>query len=289
MNCTDILKKLGVAPDGEPVPFLHEEDGGEYEVWKVVSGGGSYVLKKAKEYELEVYDRFFRGLDRGVPRLCGETKAEGSAWFLTEFFPGDSLCKCSRPALVRALDALVFLQDRFWEDPDRREAAYSYQKSLPDRERRGKYLADPELEGVYRRFLERYAAIPRTLCHDDLLPFNVLDNGERAVLIDWEYAGELPYLTSLARLIAHGVEDPGALFYLTREDRDFAVEYYYRQLPAKKGISYEEYRRDLDLFLFYESCEWVMIWNRYPDDREECRERCGFYLKMARELAQRLR
>ena len=50
------------------------------------------------------------------------------------------------------------------------------------------------------------------------------------------------------------MEDPGALFYLTREDRDFAVEYYYRQLPAKKGISYEEYRRDLDLFLFYESC-----------------------------------
>ena len=27
MNCTEILQKLGVAPDGEPVPFLHEEDG----------------------------------------------------------------------------------------------------------------------------------------------------------------------------------------------------------------------------------------------------------------------
>lgn len=41
-------------------------------------------------------------------------------------------------------------------------------------------------------------------------------SGDRAVLIDWEYALILPYPTSLARLIAHGEEDENAFFHMTQ-------------------------------------------------------------------------
>ena len=106
--------------------------------------------------------------------------------------------------------------------------------------------------------------------------------GERAVLIDWEYGGMLPYLSPFARLIAHGREDTKAYFYMTREDREFAVEYYYKGLAAPHGIGYEEYKRALALFLFYEYCEWIMLGNRY-NGRDD--ERFCWYTELAEDAA----
>ena len=86
-------------------------------------------------------------------------------------------------------------------------------------------------------------------------------------------------------LFAHGREEEGAFFYMTREDRDFAIQYYYDGLIRKHGIPYAEYRRTLDYFLFYEYCEWVMLGNRY-DNRSD--ERYGYYRRLAEELAAKL-
>ena len=122
------------------------------------------------------------------------------------------------------------------------------------------------MEQAYSGFLELYESLPRTLCHDDLLPFNVLVDGNKATIIDWEYAGILPYPTSLVRLIAHGREEEDAFFYMAEADKAFAIDYYYEHLVKSKGISYEDYRRTVDYFLLYEYCEWIMLGNKYPDE-----------------------
>lgn len=139
-------------------------------------------------------------------------------------------------------------------------------------------------EAVFGIIAEIYRQTPRSLCHDDLLPFNLLV-GERAVLIDREYGGVLPYPGPLARLSAHRREDENAFFFLKRADRDFAIEYYYRICAEKHGISYAEYRRTLDFFLFYKACEWIMLGNRY-DQRGD--ERYRYSLRQAEVLADRL-
>lgn len=115
------------------------------------------------------------------------------------------------------------------------DLGYSFDKSFVDRKHRGEYLNDSELEEVYQKFLEIYASVPRTLCHDDLLPFNIIVSADNAFLIDWEYGGILPYPVSIARLIAHGENDKNALFYMTQEDKEFAIEYYYDNLLKKRG------------------------------------------------------
>ena len=127
-------------------------------------------------------------------------------------------------------------------------------------------MNDSLLEQAYGGFLELYESLPRTLCHDDLLPFNVLVNGNKATIIDWEHAGILPYPTSLVRLIAHGREEEDAFFYMTEADKAFAIDYYYEHLVKSKGISYEDYRRTVDYFLLYEYCEWIMLGSKYPDE-----------------------
>ena len=278
MEVRGVLAAMGLA-GARAEPFRSEEDGAAYDVWKVDAGDGPLVLKRAKGEELAVCSAFFPGNTPEVPRVLKSCSAEGGDWFLMEYIPGEDLCRCTREALTAALDALIALQDRWWGDETRAEVGRSYEKSLVGRKTRGQYLGDPRLERAYGDSLALYATLPRTLCHDDLLPFNVRVSGGRAVLLDWEYGGILPYPTSLARLIAHGSGEEGAFFFMTEEDKAFAVDYYYERLVKGKGISREEYHRAVDLFLLYEYCEWIMLGNRYADADME---RYGRYLELAK-------
>ncbi|MBR4906168.1 MAG: phosphotransferase [Clostridia bacterium] len=262
-------------------PFLCEEDGAEYAVWLVDTGTQKCVLKRAKGNELAIYRTFFSERKPYVPAFLGACESGGDAYFLTEYCPGTDLRRCDREKLIKALDALILMQDEFWERTDLYGAANAYDMAQKSIEHRGKFLGSALLDAAFAKFREQYAETPCTLCHDDLLPINLLI-GERAVLIDWEYGGMLPYPTSLARLIAHGRERDDAYFYLSRADRDFAIEYYYENLVKKHGIAYDVYRRTLTCFLFFEYCEWVMLGNEY-DSRDD--ERYGESMLLAEEAA----
>ena len=190
------------------------------------------------------------------------------------------MCKCNRAKLTCALDALISLQRRTWGSGNG-----SLGKSLLQRQDRGRHLNDPLLEEAYEKFLSVYQSVPRTLCHDDLLPFNIIASEERAVLIDWECGGVLPYPTSFARLIAHAEEDQDALFYMTEADKQFAIAYYYDNLLKDKGISYTNWRNTLEFFLFYEYCEWVFVGNKYHATDGEYYKK---YLPMAKKQAAKI-
>lgn len=265
-----ILDRLGQHGIREEMlsPFLCDEDGSEYAVWLVDTGGSKTVLKRAKGCEVEIYRRFFPEEKPYVPAFLGAAEYGGDTFFLTEYCPGTDLKVCTRGALQKALDALIAMQDEFWERADLYDAAVTLSKGLENVARRGQYLGSAQLEKAYAQFVRLYRTTPRTLCHDDLLPFNLLI-GERAVLIDWEYGGMLPYPASLARLIAHGREEDGAYFYLTQADRSFAIDYYYENLVRPHGIAWEDYRQTLDHFLLFEYCEWIMVGNKYGSREDE--------------------
>ena len=202
-----------------------------------------------------------------------------------EYIEGDDLCRCDRKKLTQALDALISLQESTWEGKGLEGLETSWEESFLQRRNRGRYLMDALLEEVYERFLRVYESVPKSLCHDDLLPFNVISSGEKAALIDWETGGVLPYPTSFARLIAHAEESPDALFFMTEADRNFAVEYYYQKLLRGKGISYTDWLRTLEYFLFYEYCEWVFVGNKYQVTEGAYYQK---YLPIAREQAAKI-
>lgn len=286
MEADDIIKHFDVLSAVQPVvtQLAHEEDGEPYRVWKLECGG-RYILKEAKEYEAEVYRAILPKVGGSVPALYQTADVDGKTYLLMEFVGGSDLRKCSRRGLTLALDAIIRMQRATWNDRALSGCAYTFEKSLSDREHRGKYLNDSALEEAYAGFLDEYKSVPRALCHDDLIPFNVIVSDDRAVLIDWEFAGILPYPASLARLIAHGEEDENAFFYMTRADREFSVEYYYDNLLREMGIPYEQWLRTLDYFLLYEYCEWVFLGNKYGEVNE------GYYKKyiaLAKQQADKL-
>lgn len=287
MTMNDILIKnilnkfiLGVSFENAVItPFISLEDSREYKVWRVETPEKTYVLKQAKGKEGDIYRTFFSAPVCGVPAFYGSVFEDGKEYLLIEYVRGESACRLDRFSVIKALDALISLQDKFWNASEQ-GGGVSFAESLESRINRGKYLNDASLENVYSDFIQTYKSQPRTLCHDDLLPFNVIVSPSSATIIDWEYAGILPYPTSLARLIAHCEESKDAFFYMSDEDKQFAVNYYYDNLVKQKGISFSEYRYVLDLFLLYEYCEWIMLGNKYPDADME---RFNHYLTKAKE------
>ena len=249
----------------------HEEDDEPYSVWRIEAGAQSFILKEAKEYESEVYRTFLSDASGQVPAIYGAETVNGKTYLLMEYIEGRDLCRCDRHSLQQALDALIALQRTYWGETEKAEAGFSYEKSRAGRKKRGTFLREAELEEAYEGYLALYERVPRTLCHDDLLPFNVRidERSDRGVLIDWEYGGILPYPTSLARLLAFGEEKEDAFFYMKDEDKAFASEYYYENLLKDKGIAKEEWQRTLAYFLLYEYCEWVAVGHQYEEPDNE--------------------
>lgn len=278
-----ILSRMGYRQKPISVSrFQNEEDGSFYNVWHIEFPKQSFVLKRAKGEEVAIYRAFFSSACSYAPRLCAAVRVDDADYLLIEYIPGKNLMRCRREDLIRTIDSLIEMQNEHWMTAD---IVNSYERSLKARQNRRSYLHDQRLEATYDAFLEMFNAVPRTLCHDDFLPFNVLVTDDRAVFIDWEIGGILPYPTSLVRLIAHSEEDENAFFYMKNEDKIFAIDYFYERFVKGKGIDYITYQRTIALFLFYEYCEWIYIghkWNATDSDRFRK------YSKLAGDLAEKL-
>lgn len=280
---TEILAALGCsAPVQAVTQFCSEEDGTPYQVWKLDTDTDSLVLKKTSREERDIYETFFP--DQGpTPKVYAFGGYGGELYMLMEYVQGVSLSHCTRQKLKQTLDALIISQEQYWKCLAHAEVGYSFNKSYPNRRKRLEYMAD--LADAYQAYLDVFSSVPRTLCNDDMLPFNVLVSEEKAVIIDWEYAGILPYPCAIARLLAFGEEDPQALFQMTAEDRQFALDYYYENLIKGKGISRSEYDRTLQLFFLKEYSEWVYCVGISGDYEMEQYKK---YYEKAKELAQEL-
>ena len=258
--------------------FRSEEDDNEYQVWKLTANCASLVLKKTNRREQETYLGFFS--DGGpAPKVHGYYED----WVLMEYISGHTLSRCCRDDLILALDALIDSQRKYWNRNDLTHIGFGFDQCYPNRVKRLVYMED--LKDCYHAYLEAFQTVPRTLCNDDLLPFNIVIRGDRAVFLDWEFGGILPYPCALARMIAYGEEDENALFYMKREDQIFAVEYYYEHLIRDMGISYDEYIRSMKLFFFKEYSEWIYCAGLSGDRSGEYYQK---YAPLARKLAAEL-
>ena len=288
MELWNVIEKINAVeiPKKSTVTQMCSKEGGDpYKVWKIETESQAYILKEAKEKEREIYESVLSKMDIGVPKLYQIIEVEGKSYLLMEYIAGEDLCQCDEGKLKLVLDALIAMQEQTWDAQMEVPQGLSFAQSLAARKNRGEYLSDPLLEQVYGDFLALYQTLPRTFCHDDLLPFNVIVSPEKAVQIDWEAAGILPYPTPLARLLAHTSEDPNAMFYMTEAHRTFAIDYYFHRLLEPKGISYENWKSTLAYFLFYEYCEWVFVGNKYGVTHGEYYQK---YLPLAKEQAKRL-
>ena len=273
----EILDKLQIENIKNIIRIKSVEDNAEYNVWKIETLNKNLLLKETKSNEYEIYKEFLSVLDLAVPKIYSQMNYKDKHYILTEFIEGTDLCKSNRTNLIKVLDSLIYITNVYWNNNIKDNIGYTYKKSLESRIDRGKYLP-ADIKIYYDKFIECYNSTTKTFCHDDLLPFNVIVN-DSAYLIDWEHAGILPYPTPLVRLIAHGKDDPKYIFYMTDEDKNFAIEYFYKHCIKYHNVNYDEYIKTINLFLVYEYSEWIMLGNKYENTNTE---RYNYYIDLCR-------
>jgi thiamine kinase-like enzyme len=215
---------------GEPTPLSGGMTNRNY---RVTLGGRDYVLR------LPGKDTGLLGIDRTAELLAARQAA--SLGIAPELVYADEECSLTvyldgaepvdRARLLadpapyaRALrafhDSGLELPTRFWM-PD---LLADYETLL-----RARGVTPAPAFNRARELVERIASVlPLTdpaPCHDDLLPGNVLAAGDRALLVDWEYAGMGHRLFDLANLAVNNGFDAAA------EER--LLEAYYDQRPVR--------------------------------------------------------
>ena len=245
--------------------FKHEDGEDFYKnIYKIVSINQQYVFKEVKDRELNVYKFLNNSFDL-FPRLYGSYRFY-SDYILIEYVDGKNANKLDRNILKMIIDSIIKIQKSYWGLKS--EIGVSKEKAVTRIEERFKYLPD-EFKPTYQMFIDCFKKTPSTFSHEDLLPFNVLIKDGRVCFIDLEEVGILPYPKMLSRLIAFGEEKDDALFFLKKEDYNFAIEYYYDFFVKSKNISKDNYLKTMDLFIFNELIEWVYVYkhaNIKPDD-----------------------
>ena len=238
--------------------FPFEESKGFYKnIYKIITPSKTYVLKKAKSYELDIYKNTI-GL-HSIPKFYDSYHYYGHDYILFEFVKGHNVMKMDRNSLIKVVDAIIAIQDKCWMKKE--TFGQSLDNAIESRYKRLSFLPD-ELKETYEQYIECFKKTPLSFSHEDLLPFNILINDKAVSFIDLEIGGVLPYPTMLVRLISHTNDDKKAMFYLSKEDYRFAIEYYYSNFIKNKCISYDEYIKTINLFIFNELIEWIYVYKK---------------------------
>ena len=236
------------------------DEGKGYNTYKLVSGSRSFVLKKyeaPEDRDAEVgHYRLLSGLP--VPQLLGSA----DCCILMDYVEGDDLKFPTDVGIIEAAKSLAAVMNAY---PMGREYdGERYKKYLARLERRSGCLgSEPELAEAFAVFFERQKEIPLTLSNADLLPINVLFNGKKATIIDWEFGGFLPYALDIARFIVHSTPTGEVTsFRMSDEQKKLFSKLVYEKLQVKPEPAV--YERDLLLAELNERIEILEYYFNEP-------------------------
>ncbi len=258
----------------------HEDSDNYYNVWKIEDNNKTYIFKQVNDIEADIYSKVKVS---ALPKCFGVIDYYNKKYILIEYIDGNNLMKADRDSLIKVLDAIISIQKLFWDKMI--NIGYKYEDCKNKVLNRKNYLYDEILEEAFDKFYNKFMTCARTLTHEDLLPFNVIVNDEKAFLIDWEYGGILPYPMMITRLIAHTKDDKNYLFYMKTEDIEFAIDYYYEKFIKDYNIDKLEYSYTIDCFMFYESIEWIFVYNKHNMIKDD---RFNYYYSLANYFSKKI-
>ncbi|ERI95398.1 hypothetical protein HMPREF1982_00263 [Clostridiales bacterium oral taxon 876 str. F0540] len=256
-----------------------------YNVYKITVDEQTYILKKSDDYEVEVYEKLLVGKNLPVPNFEGWTCFNNTKWILIEYITGTDLRMFKKDMAYRCADSLSRIFNMYWQENcfEENKLDNRFERYWKRINKRAECLKnESKLSSAYRVFLDRQLVCPRTLCNGDFLQCNAIDNNNHIILIDWAFAGIMPYSLDVARLISHGSEKFFPFpFYMTDEYREIFLKGVYDKLLYKPD--YKQFIWDVILSCLNECIEFI---ERELNDKSiERDEGFTYYYKNAETLA----
>jgi len=171
--------------------------------------------------ELRAYT-LLDGAGLGTPRLIAAVDEPARTWLFLKLVHGARLEHVGEPEawqatarwLARAHTVLTARAGAL-DDADRAAPAWPPPWEAPAADALAAGAADPQrrrriaaLAPAFTAARDRLAAAPPTVIHGELFPANVLIDGERVCVLDWETTARGPALLDLAALTAGAWEEP---------------------------------------------------------------------------------
>ena len=257
-----------------------------YNVYKVKVGKLTYILKKSDENEVGVYENYLQGKNLPVPKLEGWTTINNTIWVLIEYILGSDLRKFNKDMAFECAESLSTIFNMYWQEEgsfEENNINSRFERYWTRINKRSRCLKEEQkLSEAYRIFLDRQLTSPRTLCNGDFLQFNAIKNNSGITIIDWGFAGVMPYSLDIARLIIHGSEEVFPFpFYMTNEYRKIFIKKLYNNLIYKPD--YNQYVWDVVLSCLNECIEFIE--SELNDNSIEREEIFNYYYKTAHILS----
>lgn len=267
---------------------FHDDSGGadrSYNVYKITENNKTYILKKSDDYEIGVYEKYLAGKDLPVPSFYGLTSFNNTKWILIEYIAGTDLRRFTKDLAYGCAESLSRIFNMYWQDKEFEEnkSDNRFERYWARINKRSECLRnEPKLSSAYHIFLNRQLVCPRTLCNGDFLQYNAIESKDGIIIIDWTFAGIMPYSLDLARLISHGSENCFPFpFYMTDEYGKIFLNSVYDKLLYKPD--YNQFMWDVILSRLNECIEFIEEYlNDESDERDEI---FAYYYKNAEILA----
>jgi thiamine kinase-like enzyme len=180
----------------------------------VRDAGRSYVARLCVDRPLLGIDRRNEVVCHKAAQACGIAPGlvhQEEGVLVSQYVPGRTLAPADvrKPAFIPRLVAVLRTLHDSWDQLTGEvlyfspfQTARTYAKTARELNARLPDDIDDLLEDA-RRLSRHVAPFVPVLCHNDLLASNIIDDGERVWLVDWEYAGMGHPLFDLAGVSAN--------------------------------------------------------------------------------------
>ncbi|MDT2832231.1 phosphotransferase [Vagococcus carniphilus] len=242
----------------EVSPFFNERLDKEYQAYRLATREGkSVVLKKVSKEECDAYQLLNRV--EIFPEFINQTKdSSGDYWLTTEYFLGKDLSILKKEAASRLGKELAKLANSFFEENDSlRTFSPNLKKQIESKyQLLEKLKSNLSLYKTYEEYIIRFKGTPKTICHDDLLPINVLfdEKTNQMKILDLEHVRLSSYICDVARFGAFYSGDKvsfkkGFSFFDEEENIQLFLKTYYSFLMPKieTQFSFDQFMQDYHL------------------------------------------
>lgn len=262
-----VLERFGITDSGNIARFVDSRLKKVYDVYLINGKDGKMVLKKCDKNcrDPKKYDLYFAGHDFAVPKILDRASIGEETYIIMEYAEGGDARDCGEDDAKKVGTELARIQSHYLTSGGHTKLSDYYFKE---------YVADfcEKIKGYFENFdtvfqavEKRFFEAPHSLIHDDLLPINVLLNGDRAWILDWATAGFFPYFLDLARFAF--VQSGNDQFYISHESGMAFLDAYYEEMRKNPKFEMDKNRfyQDVAISAF---CQYAMFLY-YEEDTEQ--------------------
>ncbi|MCM1989113.1 phosphotransferase [Oceanirhabdus seepicola] len=236
-----------------------EELNKEYDVYVIETDNKNYVIKKSSSnYEARIYEMLSVNKEFGVPMYLGYMQDdEENIWMLMEYISGNTInneglntyCKLARE-LGKIHGKFLKIEQsnydyKFLRNSNKRIEDKLLKIKEMDIHIKYKITDDilKKIDAIIRRMIKR----PQTLIQNDLLPINVMKDGNNIKIIDWEHGTIGIYTSDIGRLLGDCKNDNGEQRVNKQWESDILNTYYMEISKSNHfTVTYEEFLNDYE-------------------------------------------